>query len=257
MIIKFENVSCGYGNKVVVSNLNLQVKSGEATCILGPNGIGKTTIFKSLMCQLELLDGKILIDDTPVDKIEWRDRAKLLSYVPQAKNYSYQFTVEDIVLMGRAPYIQTFKTPSQEDRKIVDEVLEKLDIKKYSKRFYSELSGGEQQIILLARAMAQKAKFILLDEPASNLDYKNQKKLLDIISVLISEGYGVLMVSHNPEHAFKCCNKTLMIDKNKNYIYGATKEVVNSENLTNTYGVDLTVKIEGEGTNQLYCCFIN
>jgi len=159
--------------------------------------------------------------------------------------------------MGRAPYIQTFKTPSQEDRKMVDEVLEKLDIKKYSKRFYSELSGGEQQIILLARAMAQKAKFILLDEPASNLDYKNQKKLLDIISVLISEGYGVLMVSHNPEHAFKCCNNTLMIDKNKNYIYGSTKEVVTSENLTNTYGVDLTVKIEGEGTNQLYCCFIN
>lgn len=256
MIIKFENVSCGYGNRVVVSNLNFLVKSGEATCILGPNGIGKTTIFKSLMCQIELLEGRILIDDKPIDKIEWRDRAKLLSYVPQAKNYTYQFVVEDIVLMGRAPYIKTFKMPSQEDKKIVYEVMEKLDIQKYSKRFYSELSGGEQQIVLLARAMAQKAKFILLDEPASNLDYKNQKKLLDIISALVSEEYGVLMVSHNPEHAFKCCNRTLMIDKNRNYTYGQTKKVVTSENLTSTYGVDLVVKIEDEGNNQLYCCYI-
>lgn len=256
MIIKFDNVSCGYGNNIVVSNLNFELASGEATCILGANGIGKTTIFKSLMGQLQLLYGDILIDNKSIKNVMWKDRAKLLSYVPQTKNYSYQFTVKDIILMGRAPYIPTFKTPAEEDYKVVSEVIEKLELSDYSNRFYSELSGGEQQIILLARAMAQKAEFILLDEPASNLDYKNQMKLLDVIKMLTAEGRGVLMVSHSPEHAFRCCENSLLIDRDKKYLYGQTEKVVTTENLTHVYGVNLNVGIKRANGKDMYYCFL-
>lgn len=241
MIINFKDVSCGYKAKRVVANLSFVFKTGEATCILGSNGIGKTTIFKSLLGYLPLLSGSIYVDDKNLNSITFKQRASIMAYVPQAKSYSYQYKVKDIVLMGRALYISKFRSPGEYDYNIVDQTLQRVDIKKYEDRYYSELSGGEQQMVLLARAIAQQSKYILLDEPASNLDYMNQRRLLKLIKELTQDGIGILMVSHSPEHALFCCKNTLMIKTDGNYVYGRTQDIITEENLTATYGVGIGI----------------
>lgn len=257
MVINIDNISCGYGQKSVITDLNFSFQSGEAVCILGANGIGKTTLFKTLLGQIDVLNGNINVDGTPLTHLNLKERARIFSYVPQAKNYSYQFSVEDIVLMGRAIYIKEFSAPSREDYQVVADVLKRLHILDYAKKKYDELSGGEQQIVLLARAIAQQAKYILLDEPASNLDYCNQKKLIDVIKMLTAEGIGVLMVSHIPEHAFICCEKTLLINRNSTYYFGITEEVITERNLSDIYGVDIGImQFKNDDGTPKYTCYL-
>lgn len=246
MKIKFDNVSCGYHKKAILKDLNFELFTGESVCILGANGIGKTTIFRTLLGFIEVISGDIFIDNRSIRCYLNKELARVLSYVPQAKNYSYQFSVRDIVLMGRALYIRKFDKPSKTDYEMVDNVLERLGISEYAEKHYSELSGGEQQIVLIARALAQQARFVLMDEPASNLDFKNQKKMLDVIKLLTSEGTGVLMVSHLPDHAFSCCSKAILLDQNGNFVFGAVSDVITSGNLSTIYGVDISVMSEND-----------
>lgn len=241
MNVNIKNISCGYGKKTVISHLNLSFNTGESICILGANGIGKTTFFKSLLGQIELLCGDIEVDGISLKCIGNKERSKVFAYVPQAKNYFYRFLVRDIILMGRASHIKELASPSEEDYEIVDEVIKMLSLEKYEYRYYDELSGGEQQIVLLARAIAQKSNYILLDEPASNLDYFNQRKMINVINALREKGIGVLMVSHNPEHAFMCCEKALLIYKDGSYIFDDTDKCVTSNNLTKLYEIPVGV----------------
>lgn len=258
MKIEFENVSCGYKECPIISNLSFSFETGDAICILGANGIGKTTIFKTLIGMLDPLSGSIYIDKREINSLSTKERAMIISYVPQAKNYSYQFTVQDIILMGRASYVSNFRMPKQDDIDIVSSVMEKLNLIKYAYKPYCELSGGEQQMVLLGRAMAQQSKFILLDEPASNLDFYNQKKLLQTIISLSNDGTGVLMVSHAPEHAFRCCKYTLMIIDKENYAFGKTEDIITQNNLRKTYGVDIGVsKIQLPNSVTIHTCYIS
>ncbi len=241
MNVNIKNISCGYGKKTVISNLNLSFSSGESICILGANGIGKTTFFKSLLGQIELLHGDIEVDGVSLNSIDNKERAKIFAYVPQAKNYSYRFLVKDIILMGRASHVRELASPTEADYEMVDEVIKMLSLEKYEYRYYDELSGGEQQIVLLARAIVQKSNYILLDEPASNLDYFNQRKMINVINTLRKKGIGILMVSHNPEHAFMCCEKALLIYKNGSYVFDDTDKCVTSKNLTRLYNVPVGI----------------
>lgn len=241
MIIKFDNISIGYGEKIILKNLNFEFDSNESISLLGPNGIGKTTFFKSLLGFLPLLEGDILIDGVSIKKYKHKELAEIFSYVPQAKDYSYQFTVEEVIMMGRALYIKKFSSPSQEDYDVVNDILSKLNIIDYKDKIYSELSGGEQQIILIARALAQEAKFIIMDEPASNLDFSNQEKMLNTIKRLKDMSVGILMSTHTPDHAFVCSDKALVVKKNQSYIFGDVNNIVNSDILTEAYGVKIAV----------------
>lgn len=258
MIVSIKGVTCGYNGKKVISNLNFDFHSGEAVCILGSNGIGKTTFFKTLIGQLDFLEGDILVDDRPLNQIGAKERARIFSYVPQAKNCSYQFTVQDIIMMGRAAYIKQFASPSAEDYRIVDEVMELLQISAYRQRGYHQLSGGQQQIVLLARAIAQGAKYILLDEPASNLDYLNQKKLLRTIQTLTESGVGILMISHTPDHAFVCCKNALLIDREGRCMFGRAEEIITAENLSKIYGTSIgTLKFTEDSGETRYTCYLS
>ncbi len=159
-----------------------------------------------------------------------------------------------MVMMGRSLHIPNFMSPSLKDFEVVESVMSQLDFLEYKDAYYSELSGGEQQIVLIARAIAQGADYIIMDEPASNLDYSNQKKLLDTVKRLTQSGIGVLMASHSPEHAFACCNKALLISKNHSFIFGSVDDVITSKNLTNAYGVEISI-IELDSKVKT-CCLI-
>lgn len=255
MEIKLENVACGYENVIILSNINLSFKTGEFWCILGSNGIGKTTLFKTLLGFITSKDGKIRIDGRDMSAINNKDIARYISYVPQAKTYSLQYSVLDTVLMGRACHIKQFSSPSDQDYDIAMKMLKKLEIDDLSGCMYSELSGGEQQVVLIARALAQEARFIIMDEPASNLDFENQKRILDVMKTLADKDVGIVMSSHSPDHAFYCDANVVLINKDKTILNGKASEIITSTNLKGGYGVDVGI-ISGTdaGGNEIKAC---
>lgn len=258
MRIEFIHTTTGYSKVPMIKDLNLVIEAGESTCVLGANGIGKTTLFKTLLGLIDIVEGDILIDGTSIKKMSSKEIATALSYVPQAKNYSYQYTVLDIVLMGRAMYIDKFSEPSRADIDVAKEALRKLGMEEYCMRMYSELSGGEQQVVLVARALAQDASFIVMDEPASNLDFGNQRRLIDVIKMLRDSGKGVLMASHSPDHAFACCSNAILVFQDRTVMYGPTKEILTETYLRKVYGVDVNIisGIDSEG-KQIQSCILS
>ena len=258
MEINLSNLVCGYQSVDVIGPFDLTFKTGEFTCILGCNGIGKTTLFKTILNFIPAKSGTVFIDDKNIQKMNSKELASYISYVPQAKNNRYQYTVIDIILMGRVNYIKPFESPSQNDYKIVNDILSTLSISHLAHKLYSELSGGEQQIVLIARALVQEAKFIFMDEPASNLDFENQKRVLDVLRYLSQNGIGVIMSSHAPDHAFYCGANVVLINKDKTYTFGATEELLTSNNLKKVYGTDMKILTDyDENGNVVHsCCMI-
>lgn len=247
-MISIQEASCGYNEKVILPDVSFSFQKGEAVCVLGANGVGKTTLFRTLLGLLPLLGGDILIEGQSLSKLSHRKLAKLVAYVPQAKNLSYQHPVEEVILMGRAQYIRTFDVPSAEDYSIVKKVMASLNISHMLGLPYSNLSGGEQQLVLIARAMVQGASYILLDEPASNLDLANQGLLMQTINNLKAQKVGVLMISHVPTHAFACCEKTLIVYHDGTSEYGDTEDIITTDRLKKAYSTNVEI-IEGRSAS--------
>lgn len=240
-MISVQNASCGYGGKAILSDINFSFQAGEAVCVLGANGIGKTTLFKSLLGLIPFVDGTITIEGEAIKMLPKRTLAKKVAYVPQSSLFAYQHPVEEVIVMGRAQYIKPFDTPSEKDYAIVETVMNQLKISYLLGMSYSKLSGGEKQLVLIARAIVQGASYILLDEPASNLDLANQSLLMQTINSLKKQGVGVLMISHSPSHAFSCCEKTLMIYHDGKSECGNTREMVTTERLKRVYSANVEI----------------
>lgn len=259
MIIEFKEVTIGYEKVHILENINLDFCAGKLYCILGPNGIGKTTLFKTLLGFIPIISGTITIDGKQLKAISTSELSEYISYVPQAKDMVYDLSVLDVVVMGRARFIKKFATPSTDDYSAARSVLESLAIDRLSSKKYSELSGGEQQIVLIARALAQESKFIVMDEPASNLDFENQSKVLSCLKQLSGKGIGVILTSHSPDHAIFCNTEVILIDKKKNIKHGLLNDMITSENLKAVYGVDVRIFSEEtkDGKTIKSCCLVN
>ena len=258
MEIKLVELVCGYPSVDVLGPVELSFKTNEICCILGRNGIGKTTLFKTIMGFIPAKRGGVVLDGRDIASMSAKEMAHFISYVPQAKNYSYQYSVLETVLMGRACHIKPYETPTTKDYEIAVAMLDKLRIGHLTNKLYSELSGGEQQIVLIARALAQEASFIIMDEPASNLDFENQKKVLDVLRNLSQNGMGIIMSSHSPDHAFYCGTTSVLITKDKRIIFGENDTVLTSENLKEVYGVDVEIisKKLADGKTAKTCCLL-
>ena len=245
--MKFElkNLHCGYGERLVIENFNASLTDGEIFVLLGSNGVGKTTIFKTILGFLKPLGGQILADGENVLKLSDNERARLISYVPQAHTPPFAFSVFDVVMMSANARLGLFERPSAHDEEIALQALETLKMSDFKERIYTDLSGGERQMVLIARALAQGSRIILLDEPTANLDFGNQIKVLKQVNALAAQGYIVVMTSHQPEQVFYAHAKVAMLGRDKHYIYGDADEVVTDANLHRIYNADIRV-VENE-----------
>ncbi|MFT9057003.1 MAG: ABC transporter ATP-binding protein [Ethanoligenens sp.] len=255
MKLELRNVSCGYGTKTIVKDLSLLAVSGEVLCLLGPNGVGKTTLFKTILGFLKLQEGKILLDGEDVSRWPRKEFAKAVGYVPQAHTPPFPFTVLDVVTMGRTAHLGPFASPTKTDVAIAEESLERLGVGFLKERIYTEISGGERQMVLIARALTQRPKVLIMDEPTSNLDFGNQIRVLEQVNRLAKEGLCVIMTSHFPDHAFLCSAKVALLQRNVQFQIGTAEEVITEQNMLSAYGVRVKIgSLQGDDGTPVAAC---
>jgi iron complex transport system ATP-binding protein len=242
MRLKVDNLAFGYRGRPVGSAVSFALESGEVLCLLGPNGAGKTTLFKTILRLLAPLAGTIAIDAEDIDRWSRRRLARVFGYVPQAQLGLFPFTVRDVVLMGRTAHIDLFATPSAQDQEVAEQMLDLLGIAYLADQPYTEVSGGERQITLVARALAQEPKILVMDEPTASLDFGNQVRVLSEIKALASRGIAVILSTHDPDQAFLCAQRVAILHKGELAHLGAPQEVITSANLRAIYGVNVEVR---------------
>ena len=249
MRLKIENGSFYYKKNVsVFENINFEVNSGEILAILGPNGAGKTTMLRCITGMLRWKSGKSLLDEEDIASMAPRKLWSKVAYVPQAKSVSSAYTALEMVLLGRSSHLNVFQAPKQSDVDKAMEVLAFLGIEKLAHKKCSEVSGGELQMILIAKALASEPEVLILDEPESNLDFKNQLVVLDAMSNLAARGMACIFNTHYPAHALQRAQKSLILSKGGKYVFGDTLSVVTEENIRKAFGVDAVIgeiRVEG------------
>ncbi|ACO80821.1 ABC transporter [Azotobacter vinelandii CA] len=241
-MLEVQALACGYGHRSILENLSFTLEVGELLCLLGPNGVGKTTLFKTILGLLPPRAGEIRLDGRPTRHWSRREFARWVGYVPQAHTPPFPFQVEDVVAMGRTAHGNLFSGPGQEDREVAAEALETLGISALAKASYTEISGGERQLVLIARALAQQPRILVMDEPTSNLDYGNQLKVMGHVRRIADAGrMGVILTTHHPDHALLHASRVLALDRERHWRIGRADEVVSEDYLRRTYGVETEI----------------
>ncbi|WP_315121790.1 ABC transporter ATP-binding protein [uncultured Clostridium sp.] len=240
MSLKVSGLSFGYKEKLILNNINFEVKKGELLSLLGPNGTGKTTLLKCINRINVPQKGIVTIDEKNIDELSPKELSHHLSYVPQSTHSMFPISVIDTVLMGRLPFIK-FKVSSK-DKEIVFNILERLNLNKLAFKSINQLSGGERQRVLIARAIAQEPQILLLDEPTSSLDMKNQLETLSLIKEIIKEKKLIAIMSiHDLNLATMFSDEFLMLKDSSAFVYGSSSKVITKENIKAVYGVDTIV----------------
>ncbi len=236
MILEGRALTIGYSDRTVGAGLDVQLAKGEVLALLGPNGGGKTTLLKTLLGLLAPIAGEVRLDGRPLGRYSDRERARLVAYVPQVHNATFAFPVETIVLMGRTAHGGLFSRPSNADRAVAARVLERFGIAHLAERPYTMISGGERQLALLARALAQEPQFIVLDEPTASLDFGNQGKVMREIRALAASGHGVLFTTHDPNHALRAADRAFLLRDGARIGEGPVANVLDRAQLEALYG---------------------
>ena len=235
MNIEGRGLTIGYPDRTVGSGLDVALSTGEVLALLGPNGGGKTTLLKTLLGLLKPKAGEVRLGDKPLDNYSIRERARVVAYVPQVHISTFAFTVETVVLMGRTAHGSLFSRPSGQDRAVAQAALARFGIAALASRPYTMISGGERQLVLLARALAQEPQFIVLDEPTASLDFGNQGKVMREIRALAKSGHGVLFTTHDPNHALRAADRAYLLREGTRIADGPVATVFNREQLEALY----------------------
>ena len=229
------------GKDKIFEDINFTLEDKDVLCILGPNGTGKSTLIKCINGLLKLNKGNILFQNNDIKTMSKVELAKIMGYVPQTHRSTFAFSVSDVVLLGRAPHLGLTDSPGEKDIKIARKSMEDLGILHLEDKPYTEISGGERQLVILARVLTQQPQMLLLDEPTSHLDFGNQIRTLNIIKKISKSGLSVIMTSHYPDHAFISSNKVAILNNGSLMAIGDPEEVITEENMSKTYGIDVKV----------------
>lgn len=240
MKLEIKGVSFGYGSMPALEDVTMSLGDGEIVSLVGPNGSGKTTLLKCINMILKFQKGTVLVEEKDISKLKLKELAKLLSYVPQSAGRSFPSTVFEIVLIGRKPYVDW--SVSSRDKEIVSNILSLMGLKEMALRQSNELSGGEYQKVLIARALAQEPQVLLLDEPTSNLDLKHQLDVLNLItSIVKKKNIAAVMAMHDLNLASRFSNKMIFLNGGKIYDAGKPEKVLTERNIRKVYGVEAIV----------------
>lgn len=251
MNIKTENINVTLEKNNILKGINIEVDNKEFVGIIGPNGSGKSTLLKCIYRILKPSEGVIKLDGINMKNISIKESSKKLSVLSQHNNYNFDFTVKEIVLMGRAPYKKFMERDNKEDYDIVNDALEKVDMLEFKDRSFQSLSGGEQQRVILARALSQKPKCLILDEPTNHLDIKYQLQLMRIVKSLNIE---VIAAIHDLNIAAMYCDKIYVLKDGKIVKCGKTNEVLTKKLIKDVYEVDADVIINEDRVHICYIC---
>lgn len=251
-LLATHDLAYGHPGRTLGRDIKLDVQSGEVLCVLGPNGGGKTTLFRTLLGLLPAHGGTILLNDKPLAEYAPADRARLMAYVPQAGNSYFAFAVREVVLMGRTAHLGLFASPGEKDFAAADTALAELNIAHLAGKPFTQISGGERQLTLIARALAQESPLLIMDEPTTSLDFGNQALMLNEILRLKASGRSVLFCTHDPDHALRCADRALLLHQGNVLALGSPRVVVTEANLKTLYGVDVQL-IEDPARGHAFC----
>lgn len=250
MKLQMKDLSCGYGGRVVVEAITFDIDAGETVCLLGPNGVGKTTFYKTVLGFIKPLGGRLFLDGKDTRKWSRKNFAQSIAYVPQAHMLPFPFPVIDVVVAGRNAHLGITSKPNKMDYEIALQNLEELGIGYLEGKLYTELSGGEQQMVLIARALTQTPGILIMDEPTSNLDLGNQVKVINLINMLKKKEIAVMLTTHSPDHAFFCGTKVVIFQSGKQVKIGDPQTVMTEEVLSGVYGTGVNVCQVGSGKKE-------
>ena len=242
MKLELRNVSCGYEpGKPILQQVNMVLEGGDACCILGPNGVGKTTLFKTILNILPPLSGQICIDGENIRSWKPKKLSRYIAYVAQAHVPAFPYLVSEMVMMGRMGQTSVIGSPDRTDYEIAEQALEDVGIRHLRDLRYTEISGGERQLLMIARALAQQPRILIMDEPTANLDYGNMILVMRCIKRLTEKGICVIFTSHMPDQAFMCGAKTALLLRGEPMLFGPCDKVITQRSLYDAYKTDIEI----------------
>lgn len=247
-MIEVKNLSYSYdGKRSVLKNMNVTAEEGNLLAVLGPNGVGKSTLFKCILGLFDRYEGQILYNGRDGKGLSRKELAKEVAYIPQSAEPVYNYTVFDTVLMGTTSSLNVLSSPGIRQKKDAKEALKLLHIEHLAGRGIGQISGGERQLVYIARAIVQHAHVLVMDEPTANLDFGNQHLVLERVKSLTEEGYGVIMSTHNPDHALRYASHVLVLKPECDYEAGPVEDVLTEELIGNLYGIPVRIhEFDGE-----------
>ncbi len=246
-ILEIQNMSCGYGEQNVLENISFSVKKKEFLGIIGPNASGKSTLLRAIDRVIELNDGTISLDQNDMAKMDKKEIARKISVVPQEFSTNYSFSVLDMVTLGRTPHLEPLEVESEEDMTIIKKAMKMTKTWKLADRSFTELSGGEKQRVVVAKALAQEPSLLLLDEPINHLDINKQQEILDLLKNLSEEeDKTIISTFHDLNKAARYCNSLILLHNKKIHSKGPPGKVLSEENIREVYGTEVSIRRKPE-----------
>lgn len=241
MSIQTEHLDFSYGRRPVLRDVSFGMCRGEFLSVLGPNGVGKSTLFRCILGLARPEQGRVMLEGRPIGEFSPRELARRIAYIPQSHNPVFNLTVRDMVLMGTTAQTGVLASPGPRQERLAESALERLGIAHIADCGYGSISGGERQLTLIARAIAQQARILVMDEPTANLDFGNRLRVMKTVRDLVDEGYGVIQSTHDPEQAYLYSHRILALYEGRVLAFGTPQEVVCAPLISRLYGEEVRV----------------